>query len=51
MTTTESDPIYCVRCKTKTESKDAQQVTTANGRRATQAICVDCGAKKFRIGR
>ena len=52
MTTTEqTDPIFCVKCKTKTDSKDAERVTTKNGRPATRAICVDCGARKFRIGR
>lgn len=42
--------IYCLKCKSKTASRDVQGVTTKNGRPATQAICVDCGRKKFRIG-
>ena len=50
MTTTPQTLIYCVKCKTKTESKDAQQVTMKNGRAATRAVCVACGTNKFRIG-
>ena len=42
--------IYCVKCKTKTDSKDMVGVTMKNGRPATQAICVECDTKKFRIG-
>ena len=42
--------IYCVKCKTKTASKDIEAVTMKNGRPAVRSICVDCGTKKFRIG-
>ena len=42
--------IYCVKCKAKTDSRDVVGVTMKNGRPATQAICVVCGTKKFRIG-
>ena len=42
--------IYCVKCKSKTDSRDVQVVTMKNCRPATQAICVVCGTKKFRIG-
>ena len=49
MTTTVQ--IYCVKCKAKTDSKDEQVVTMKNGRPATQAICLDCGTKKYRIGK
>ena len=42
--------IYCVKCKTKTDSRDVQAVTMKNGRPATQGFCVVCGTKKFRIG-
>ena len=42
--------IFCVKCKEKTDSSDVRGVTMKNGRPATQAICVVCGTKKFRIG-
>ncbi len=42
--------IFCVKCRSKTDSRDVQGVTMKNGRPATQAICADCGTKKFRIG-
>ena len=42
--------IFCVKCKEKTDSKDVTGVTMKNGRPATQAICENCGTKKFRIG-
>ena len=50
-TTTEHiNPIYCVKCRKKTESQNVEQVTMKNGRPAIQADCRDCGTKKFRIG-
>ena len=50
-TTTEfTNPIYCVKCKKKTESRNVERVTMKNGRPATSANCQDCGTKKFRIG-
>ena len=50
--TTLSEPveIYCVKCKTRTPSKDIEAITMKNGRAATRSICVDCGTRKFRIG-
>lgn len=48
---TESVPaIYCVKCKTKTDSKDVEAVTMKNGKPAAKAVCVVCGVNKFRIG-
>ena len=50
-TTTEpTNPIYCPKCRTKTESLNVERVTMKNGRSATSAECQDCGTKKFRIG-
>ena len=43
--------IYCMKCKAKTETRDLAAVTMKNGRPAAQGICVNCGTKKFRIGR
>ena len=53
MTTTDTEPgpIYCVKCRVKTASRDVERVTMKNGRPALRATCVDCGTKKFRIGR
>lgn len=41
---------YCVKCKTKREMKDAQEVTLKNGRPAMRGVCVVCGTQLFRIG-
>ena len=49
-TTEHTDPIYCVKCRKKTESRNVVQVTMKNGRPATRGECQDCGTKKFRIG-
>ena len=43
--------IYCVKCKGRTESRDLVVITMKNGRPATRSICVDCGTRKFRIGK
>jgi uncharacterized Zn finger protein (UPF0148 family) len=40
---------YCVKCKSKKEMSNAQEVTMKNGRTATQGTCPDCGTKLFRI--
>lgn len=42
---------YCVKCKSKKEMKDAQEITMKNGRPATQGTCPECGTKMFRIGK
>ena len=50
-TTTEpANPIYCVKCRKKTETGNAELVTMKNGRPATRGDCQECGTKKFRIG-
>lgn len=41
---------YCVKCKTKREMKDHQQITMKNGRPATEGKCPECGTKMFKIG-
>ena len=38
-----ADLYYCVKCKKKTEMKDAQQVTMKNGKPALKGQCVVCG--------
>jgi Domain of unknown function (DUF5679) len=34
---------YCVKCKKKTEIKDAQRVTMKNGKPALKGHCSVCG--------
>jgi hypothetical protein len=38
--------IYCVKCKTKTESEDVQTVTSKNGRPMARGRCAVCGKNK-----
>jgi len=40
---------HCMKCKSKTEIKDAEKVEMKNGRPATKGTCADCGTKMFRI--
>jgi uncharacterized Zn finger protein (UPF0148 family) len=40
---------YCVKCKSKKEMKDAQEVTLKNGKKAMKGTCPDCGTSLFRI--
>jgi hypothetical protein len=37
--------VYCVKCKQKTEQKDAQRITMKNGKPAQQGSCAVCGTK------
>ena len=41
--------IYCVKCKT--ETRYLTEGTMKNGKPAASGICVDCGTKKFRLGK
>jgi RNase P subunit RPR2 len=41
---------YCVKCKSKREMQNPQQVTMKNGKPATQGTCPTCGTKMFKIG-
>jgi len=40
---------YCVKCKTKREIKNANEVTMKNGRKAMKGECPECGTGMFRI--
>ena len=40
---------YCMRCKTKKEIKDIQEVVMKNGRSAVRGVCATCGTKMFKI--
>ena len=37
--------VYCVKCKSKQEMKNAQQTTLKNGKPAMQGTCAVCGTK------
>jgi len=40
---------YCVKCKTKREIKNGNEVTMKNGRKAMKGECPTCGTGMFRI--
>ena len=40
---------YCVKCKSKTEMKDTQNVTMKNGRKAMKGKCTSCGTGMYKI--
>ncbi|MBI1885289.1 MAG: hypothetical protein HYS09_03075 [Chloroflexi bacterium] len=42
---------YCLKCRTKRDMRNPQQVTLKNGRPATQGSCPVCGTKMYRIGK
>jgi len=42
---------YCMKCRAKTEIKDARSITLKNGRPATEGVCPVCGTKVVRIGK
>ena len=51
MTTTNyPNTIYCLKCRTKTETTNLEQVILKNGRPAATGLCSVCGKKKFRMG-
>ena len=41
--------IYCLSCKTHTESKDVKQSETTKNRILVRAKCAECGCKKCRF--
>jgi hypothetical protein len=40
-----------LKCRTKREMRNPQQVTLKNGRPATPGACPVCGTKMYRIGK
>ena len=48
--TTAKELIYCVKCRTKTVTRDLEPFTLKNGKPAVRGVCVDCGYKKHRFG-
>lgn len=41
---------YCVKCKSKQEVSNPEQVTMKNGKPAVQGTCSVCDTKVFKIG-
>jgi len=42
---------YCVKCKAKSEMKDAKAVTMKNGKPAATGSCAKCGTTMYKIGK
>ncbi len=40
---------YCVKCKSKRDMKDAEQVSMKNGRPAMKGVCSVCGTGMYKI--
>jgi len=40
-----------MKCRTKREMKNPQQITMKNGKPATQGVCPVCETKMFRTGK
>jgi hypothetical protein len=40
---------WCVKCKKKSEMKDAKEVTMKNGRKAMKGTCTKCGTGMYKI--
>lgn len=38
--------IYCVHCKAKTDTIEAEEVRTKNNRKRLKGVCEVCGGKK-----
>ena len=41
---------YCVKCRSKREVSNPEQVTMKNGKPATKGTCPVCATNVFRIG-
>ena len=50
MTNAANDHIYCLKCRTRTDTLESQEVVLKNGRPAVTGQCAVCGTKKFRMG-
>ncbi|MCH8994074.1 MAG: hypothetical protein IH959_03805 [Chloroflexi bacterium] len=42
---------YCLKCRTKREMRNPQQVTMKNGKPATKGTCPTCNTQMYRIGK
>lgn len=45
----DSNLIYCVRCKKKTPTTDLHQAMTKNGKHMLQGKCTQCGLTKSKF--
>ena len=41
---------YCVKCRTKAETKNPRHIIMKNKRHAVQGICPKCGTKMVKFG-
>lgn len=42
---------YCLKCRTRREMQNPQQVTMKNGKPATKGTCPVCSTQMYRIGK
>ncbi len=42
---------YCLKCRTKREMQNPEQVTMKNGKPATKGKCPVCSTQMYRIGK
>ena len=42
--------MYCVKCRTKRDAENVEEVTMKNGKKAAKGKCPVCGTSMFRIG-
>jgi len=42
--------MYCVKCRTKRDDPNPQQVTMKNGKKAQKGKCPVCGTGMYKIG-
>lgn len=42
--------MYCVKCRTKREASNPQNVTMKNGKAAVKATCSVCSTGMYKIG-
>jgi uncharacterized Zn finger protein (UPF0148 family) len=40
---------YCVKCRSKREIQNPQEITLKNGRKAIKGVCPVCGTTLYRI--
>ena len=50
MTNAADDQIYCLKCRSKTDTLESQEVVLKNGRPAVTGQCAACGIRKYRMG-
>lgn len=42
--------MYCVKCRTKRDANNVQNVTMKNGKPAVKGVCSVCGTGMYKIG-